>query len=172
MKQDKRYLKKLRARVVSKSYKTPTVFNCLNEIEEKPKQKRNNYSKKTKRRLIKNWTGLTISKKNKVIKPIVRESKRERMPRVYSAYIASKHWTARKNKYYQAYKKRCYRCESSTYIQLHHIYYNSKTYGIEPDESLIPMCRDCHSLFHSLYKTKQNMKKDMLSFEENYPFCV
>lgn len=97
------------------------------------------------------------------------ERKYKRVPKQYKVYIKSHWWEKRKNEFWKKNRKICYRCQSSSYIQLHHIKYKSSDFGREKDTDLIPMCNGCHNLFHSLYGTKKDMNEDMLLFEQEHP---
>lgn len=118
------------------------------EIERKKQKKSpvNNKKQKRKERL---------SKKRE-------KRKHKRIPTQYKVYIVSKHWTQRKNKYYQKHKRRCEICHSTKHIALHHMIY--KNYGFESDDSLIPLCKEHHSDFHENYPVKANMKCQTLEY--------
>ena len=118
---------------------------------------------------VKRW-----KKDKKTKKPVSKKQKKRtyqnKVPRNYSLYIKSKYWTKRKNDYWQSHSKKCYRCDGSEHIQLHHMKYAVEKYGIEPDDWLIPMCQNCHFLFHDIYGSKKNMIDNMLRFENEYPY--
>lgn len=105
--------------------------------------------------------------KNKYRSPI-REKRREnrvRKPVKYDAYIKSKKWAERRNKYFKKFGRYCDICRSFKYIQLHHMFYGN--FGEEKDEHLIPLCKEHHDKFHKeLGKTKKDMTKETKLFIE------
>jgi hypothetical protein len=95
-----------------------------------------------------------------------KKPKKRDNPRSYKSYIASDLWTARKNRYYRTHSRICTRCTSTSFIELHHMFYDSKSFGYELDEHLIPLCKECHELFHSRFGSKKNMLADTKLFIE------
>ena len=90
-----------------------------------------------------------------------------RIPRTYNVYIKSKHWTQRKNKYFQIYGRVCECCESAQHIHLHHMVYRNSEFGRERASDLIAFCYKCHVLYHKVYGTQGNMKHSTLEFVTN-----
>jgi hypothetical protein len=145
-----------------------TIFECLTRDrsgDEKQYFERflGRKKRKPKKGKKKGWNFEIKNKKEK-------ERKYKRVPKQYKVYIKSHWWEERKNKYWKTHTKQCYRCFTFEYVQLHHIKYSWQSFGNEPDDTLIPMCRDCHDTFHSIYGVKGNMMKEMLLFEEEHPF--
>lgn len=67
----------------------------------------------------------------------------------YEEYLKTKHWLKVKARYVLKYVKMCSMCESTTWIDLHHITYNR--IGNERDEDLIWLCRTCHKKIHAIH---------------------
>lgn len=86
----------------------------------------------------------------------------------YQYYIYSDRWTKRKNDYYQIHTKQCSRCSSFNNIALHHMFYEKKSFGKEPDEYLTPLCQWCHASFHREYGIKQDMIAETKYFINKY----
>lgn len=105
-----------------------------------------------------------LNKKPKKKKERKGRKYKNRIPVKYTVYIKSKWWTERKNKYYQKHKKICKACNSTKYINLHHMLYQD--FGNEPDEILMPLCRNCHEEFHDEYATGYNMIEETYKFIE------
>lgn len=82
----------------------------------------------------------------------------------YKKYINGSIWEKRKNLYYQTYKKKCKKCGSHEYVCLHHMYYDSKMDGKEPDNILVPLCLKHHKEFHKIYGTHKDMVSMTLEF--------
>ncbi len=99
--------------------------------------------------------------RNHIKKPRKERNPRSRKPRVvrYKTYIKSSAWTARKNKYWNEFGRKCARCGGYEFLCLHHMYYDNKTFGNEPNKYLVGLCRVCHDLFHKTYGVKKNMIK-------------
>lgn len=91
-------------------------------------------------------------------------SKRKKIPVKYETYIKSSFWTKRKNQYYQSHVRICGKCGSYKQITLHHLVYNSSTFGSEPDDELVALCWDCHKKFHEIYGVKKDSRVDFKSF--------
>lgn len=108
-----------------------------------------------------------LKKRVKVSREEINRTYANRIPRRYEVYIKSKWWTERKNKYYQAHGRKCAVCNSSSYMNLHHIWYGG--YGNEPDEQLIAFCHYHHEEFHKIYGTGTSDFRDQTSeFLESY----
>lgn len=91
-------------------------------------------------------------------------SKRKRVPTRYHAYIASVHWTARRNRYWQEHARICAACSGTSYLQLHHMVYRKEEYGRERDSDLMPLCQQDHEEYHNRYGTQGNMINTTLAF--------
>ncbi len=72
------------------------------------------------------------------------------MNRKYANYLLSKKWLDRKEKYYSTHSKKCYVCESTIGIVLHHKSY--KRLGREEDSDLVPLCKEHHDSVHAWAK--------------------
>lgn len=108
-----------------------------------------------------------ITYKTKDKKDSTRKNRKPRLPRVgpsYGRYIKSKEWENRKNKYYRNHKRECAKCKSLRYVQLHHMYYDRKLFGNEPDNVLMPLCHDHHKEFHDKYGTHKDMISMTMKF--------
>lgn len=90
-----------------------------------------------------------------------RKTKTERRS-TYETYINSNLWTDRKNRFYQNHPRRCAACDSYKFIHLHHMVYSAQ--GSEPDEHLVPLCRDHHNLYHEKNGTQTNMLQKTHAF--------
>lgn len=97
-----------------------------------------------------------------------RENSKRKAPLQHGAYINSELWEERKAKYYKKHKKECARCGGYEHINLHHMFYDNKIFGSEPDKHLIPLCWLCHEKFHSNYPTKKNMIFNTKEFISTY----
>lgn len=75
----------------------------------------------------------------------------------YREYIQSRAWARRKSLFYRKYRRQCSACYSHKFIQVHHMIYRKKLFGIEPDSHLVALCTDCHREFHEKNGTHQNM---------------
>jgi hypothetical protein len=107
-------------------------------------------------------------KKIWIPKPQKKGRKHSRVPRQYKVYIKSKYWERRKNRYYQKYGRRCAVCKSTKFIDLHHIVYGG--YGNEPDQNLIPLCKDHHTAFHAQHGVARDMKESTACFIHGQAF--
>lgn len=85
----------------------------------------------------------------------------------YNNYLQTTWWRKRKNIIYNSNKrgKSCYVCKNKTNIDLHHIrYFNKAGQNIlfrEKLKDLIPLCRSCHMLWHSMYDKKELTEKHL-----------
>lgn len=69
----------------------------------------------------------------------------------HARYIRSSSWLSRRERYFSTHPKICAACGLNELIHLHH-----KTYRhikAEPDEDLVPLCENCHSLVHQSHRT-------------------
>lgn len=130
----------------------------------------------------KNWKD--IKKSNKQLKKLAEQQMRKldviiskgkikkrktksslpKIPQKYHLYIKSKFWKNRRNKYFKDFEKKCFICNSIKYIQVHHLEYDNKLFGIEKDEMLVSLCLDCHEQFHLIYGTKRKMYEEFNEF--------
>lgn len=112
-------------------------------------------------RIVKKSSGKYKPKRKKRIK----HHKKKRANRLaYSDYIKSNAWRDRKNKYFQTHKRQCNACYSTLFVQVHHMVYRKKLFGIEPDEHLMVLCSPCHIEYHQKNGTQQNMLQKTLDF--------
>lgn len=70
---------------------------------------------------------------------------------VHAEYIASEVWRQRREQYYETHSRRCASCgiKRKGKIDLHHLSYDNVF--AEPDEDLMPLCRDCHGEIHEFH---------------------
>jgi hypothetical protein len=91
-------------------------------------------------------------------------------PEYLRVYYRSNAWRLRKSRYYKRFERRCASCNRrGRNIQLHHLDYrgagwdlrNQSAWGMEPDQSLIPLCgprsmgliHGCHQNVHDADKS-------------------
>ena len=148
------------------------------EHTDKPDNKQarsgNNYYKyRLSKQAVKDNTVAELKRQKKKSRKQGRKQRayKNRVPRSYKAYIASPHWTKRRNQYWQKVSRQCCVCGSCKYVQLHHGKYASETFGKEPDEWLFPMCQSCHQDFHDTYGVSGNMLKNTMKYIEDN-FCI
>lgn len=83
----------------------------------------------------------------------------------YYEYINSNYWKARKLRYYHINKKECVICGETSSVQLHHLCYDPKKYGAEPDDDFVTLCRYHHDLFHKTHGgVPPKMKKKTMEY--------
>lgn len=88
--------------------------------------------------------------------------KKTKAPQNYFKYINSIYWLKRKETYYKNHAKLCQACGTNKYIDLHHLTYN--ILGLENDNDLICLCRDCHAQLHKQIGSSKNMYRDTYKF--------
>lgn len=106
-----------------------------------------------------------LTTKQKRHRKLLKKQKRKhknRVPVRYKTYIESHWWEERKNVYYRTHRKMCEKCHSVEHVSLHHMLYED--FGHEKDETLMPLCIDCHGEFHKIYGTKHNMIEQTKEF--------
>lgn len=139
-------------------------------FEERDKKLRKKF--KNKKKALNKNKSIIKSKKKK--KKLAKRLKHNNCPQDYRIYISSKWWTDRKTLYYKYHAKKCAVCESTKYIQLHHMTY--KDYGHEKDEHLVALCRGCHEEFHTINKWHWNLvdatNKFIIEKRESFEFPV
>ena len=64
----------------------------------------------------------------------------------YATYLASPYWKAKKRLVYWKRGRRCEKCGSKRFLQVHHKTY--KRLGHEELEDLLILCRECHRNWH------------------------
>lgn len=114
--------------------------------------------------IIEEFNSVEAVRKVKKVKQLSNSRNSTRVPKKYEAYIKSKHWERRKNRYYQTFGRVCVKCGSTKHIHLHHIVYDNELFGSEPDVDLSPLCEKCHKLFHDTYGVKKNCRKEFTEF--------
>jgi uncharacterized protein YlaI len=67
----------------------------------------------------------------------------------YEAYLTSREWKSRKDRYFSTHAKKCEICNKKTRIHAHHLSYEKL--GNEPDSDLMPLCHDCHNKVHEYH---------------------
>lgn len=85
----------------------------------------------------------------------------------YEQYMMSGLWDERKNAYWQKYGRYCSICNTSSHVTLHHMVYDKKLYGKEPDEHVVPLCNYHHNMYHMYHKTKKDMRVETERFIYN-----
>jgi len=95
-------------------------------------------------------------------KQFIKSDKKDRCPRTYKAYIKSKFWEERKNKFYQNVGRICAVCGSTNQMSVHHLKYGS--FGKERDEDLVALCWSCHEEFHTIYGVTRDCHKEFADF--------
>lgn len=64
--------------------------------------------------------------------------------KTYDDYLKSDRWQQIRDQVFGFYGKRCYFCQSSKFVQCHHLEYSHKILLEGNLLKLIPLCRDCH----------------------------
>ena len=88
----------------------------------------------------------------------------------YHNFIKSDYWKIIKEVWYKKYGKSCKKCNSSKYIQLHHIVYPDRLsnkmgqYLKVQDKHFISLCRSCHFEFHDINGVHQDMITNSVAF--------
>lgn len=81
----------------------------------------------------------------------------------YREYIRSYVWRIRRHVYFRNHRRRCAACGIKQTVVLHHLSYENL--GHEPDDDLMPLCRECHSEFHRQHGVKaRRMRQETLGF--------
>jgi hypothetical protein len=93
------------------------------------------------------------------------KNKKTRKFSQYETYINSKEWEQRRNKFWQSYSRRCAICDTAKYIHLHHMHYGN--FGNEPDEHLVPLCKDHHAEYHKENGVQRDMIRKTMAFIED-----
>jgi len=65
----------------------------------------------------------------------------------YRAYLQTEAWKRRRTLVLRAYGYRCAVCNGARTVQVHHRTYQRA--GNEAFHDLVPLCRDCHEVFHA-----------------------
>jgi hypothetical protein len=72
----------------------------------------------------------------------------------YKDYLKTKHWKNKREEVLMKQGNKCRICGSEIKIQIHHRRYKlpngDSVLGKEPNCFLLPVCNDCHSLWHKL----------------------
>lgn len=102
--------------------------------------------------------------RRELYKLVVKSRPSRAKPSIYRTYINGPLWENRKNLYYREHSKQCARCGSYSHIALHHKYYDKTSFGHEPDDILVPLCSDCHTIFHNKYGTRKDMIRETNNF--------
>jgi len=85
---------------------------------------------------------------------------KKKIPKMsYKLYMGSAYWKKRKLLYWSKFTKKCFICEKKEGTTLHHKRYDV-TFGAEPDDALVALCRFHHLQFHAHHELKKNMTKD------------
>jgi hypothetical protein len=75
---------------------------------------------------------------------LLRAIELKRMP--YEEYLRTPEWRARASAARERFGLRCSFCSSDDRLEVHHRTYARR--GWEREEDLLPLCRDCHAVFH------------------------
>ena len=89
-------------------------------------------------------------------------NRKTKAPQEYFKYISSPYWLKRKQEYYKKNKRICQACGSMNDIDLHHLVYNN--FGLERDDQLACLCRNCHQELHHKIGSSNNMEKQTTKF--------
>lgn len=76
----------------------------------------------------------------------------------YHSYLQSDHWKKTRARTILLQGSKCRVCGSSKNINIHHrrYKYNGKSIlGREINQTLLPLCQDCHNLWHKLHGLKR-----------------
>ncbi len=97
---------------------------------------------------------LDIQEKNK---ELLKAHRRDKFS--YRDFIKSDFWRIQKEVWYSQHKKRCARCKTTKYINLHHKRYpkNNRYLGLS-DNDFTALCRGCHFKYHKQYGVQQYMQ--------------
>ena len=69
--------------------------------------------------------------------------------RLLKRYMNSQKWRGKRRGYFKRHEKKCAACKSERDITLHHMTYENL--GQETDADLVPLCQECHTLYHQRY---------------------
>ena len=69
--------------------------------------------------------------------------------RRHRRYMNSQTWRGKRKGYFKRHEKKCAACKTERCITLHHMTYENL--GRETDADLVPLCQECHTLYHQLY---------------------
>ena len=85
---------------------------------------------------------------------------KKKIPKMsYKLYMGSAYWKKRKLLYWSKFTKKCFICGKKEGTTLHHKRYDV-TFGAEPDDAFVALCRFHHLQFHAHHELKRNMTKD------------
>jgi len=86
----------------------------------------------------------------------------------YNVYLRSKKWEDKKKHIIKTYGGKCEICDSTSILQVHHNTYKNR--GVELDDELTLLCKDCHETYHFKDKTghrSNNPAKPKNNFTED-----
>lgn len=69
----------------------------------------------------------------------------------YNSYLESDHWKGKRREFL---KDKCFCCQATARLQLHHKTY--KRLGNESEHDFVTVCRSCHILIHELVKSRRS----------------
>jgi len=75
----------------------------------------------------------------------------------YNVYLRSKKWAKKKKHIIKTYGGKCEICDSTKELQIHHNTYKNR--GMELDDELLILCKDCHNTYHFTNKIGRKRKK-------------
>ena len=70
----------------------------------------------------------------------------------YGKYLRTQHWKIRRLRALKKADNKCNRCDSSIFLQVHHLSYDRLF--AEEDRDLEVLCRSCHEKEHGIYQRK------------------
>lgn len=70
----------------------------------------------------------------------------------YKQYLKSEHWKQTKEKAYIILGRKCNRCGSKNYLNIHHKHYQN--IGCELIEDLEVVCKSCHEKIHDINRSE------------------
>jgi hypothetical protein len=102
----------------------------------------------------------SLLKKTKARRRGKRRKHKRKIPKMtYHQYMGSAYWKKRKNDYFGAHGKKCAVCGQRYGVTLHHKVYDSRVFGKEPDDHLVPLCQEHHHEFHKHHRLRRDMQK-------------
>lgn len=86
----------------------------------------------------------------------------------YHEFIASDFWRLQKEVWYSKHKKRCARCKTEKYINLHHKKYpKAGRYLSLSSNDFVALCRNCHHKYHLRHGVQKNMQTKSNAYVRN-----
>ena len=77
---------------------------------------------------------------------------------IYNDYIKSDEWFRKREEIFKLKGRKCYICNTSNNLDIHHLSYEFLGYEEENDfKDVIPLCRNCHKKLHDFIKEKESL---------------